>query len=62
MSLKNKFYAPTPAKWRKIGDALLGVSSLLGTYSVADDWGKGLTIAIILTGALGKFITNLFSE
>ncbi len=56
------YSSATPKKWRKIGDALLSVSTLLSTYSIADDWGKGITIAMMLTGVLGKFLTNFFSE
>ncbi len=62
LKTKNSYWQHTPKWARKIGDALLSVSTLLGTYSIADDWGKGVTIAIILTGAVGKFLTNLFTE
>lgn len=56
------YASPTPKKWRKLGDALLSVSTLLSSYSVADEWGKSVTIAIMVTGVLGKFLTNFFSE
>lgn len=56
------YASPTPNKWRKIGDALLSVSTLLSTYSIADEWGKGITIAMMVTGVFGKFLTNFFSE
>lgn len=63
MKKLNQLYAsPTPKKWRKLGDALLSVSTTLATFSVADEWGKAITIAIIITGVLGKFLTNFFSE
>ena len=63
MKKLNELYAsPTPKKWRKIGDALLSVSTLLSTYSIADDWGKGVTIAMMITGVVDKFLTNFFSE
>lgn len=61
-SMRKKYYAPVPVKWRKIGDALLSVSTLLSTYSIAEDWGKGVSIAMIITGVVGKFLTNFFSE
>lgn len=60
-ALKN-YYLPTPKTARKFGDGLLAMSTFLTTYSVADEWGKGITIAIVIVGALGKFLTNLFSE
>ena len=62
MGIKKSYWSSTPKKWRKLGDALLSVSTLLGTYSIADDWGKAITISIIATGAIGKFLTNLFTE
>lgn len=60
--LTELYSSPTPKKWRKLGDALLAVSTTLSTYSIADDWGKPITIAIIATGTIGKFLTNFFSE
>ena len=60
--LVHMYKTPTPAFWRKVGDALLTISTSLATYSVADDWGKKVSIIIIVTGTLGKFITNLASE
>ena len=61
-TLGQLYTSPTPKKWRKVGDALLSVSTLLSTYSIADDWGKGVSIAMIVTGVVGKFLTNFFSE
>lgn len=60
--IQQMYASATPKKWRKIGDALLSVSTMLTTFSIADDWGKAMSIAIILTGVAGKFITNLASE
>lgn len=58
-----KYYkSPTPALCRKIGDALLTVSTSLATYSIADDWGKRVSIIIMVTGTIGKIITNFASE
>lgn len=56
------YKSPTPALWRKIGDALLTISTSLATYSIADDWGKRVSIIIMVTGTLGKIITNFASE
>ena len=59
MKLKN-YYKPTPKKWRKLGDALLGVSLMavpaeLGGYG----W---LAICIFMCGVIGKFLTNFFAD
>ena len=60
--IQDLYTSATPKKWRKIGDALLSVSTLLTTYAIADDWSKIMSITIILTGVAGKFLTNFFSE
>lgn len=58
---KDFYHLPTPAKWRKLGDALLvagGSVSVLGTaYGIG--W---LAIGGQLFGIAAKFLTNLFSE
>lgn len=60
--INEKYKKPTPAKWRKLGDALLGVSTMLTTYAIADDWSKWVSISALLIGAVGKFLTNFFTE
>ncbi len=57
-----KYWNPTPRWARKLGDSLLGVSTLLATYSIVESWGKYITIAMIAFGVIGKFLTNFFSE
>lgn len=60
MKLKN-FYRPTPAKWRKLGDTLLGISTTITGYSLYNDlqWVAGIALAL---GMLGKFLTDFFVE
>lgn len=55
-----KYWMPTPAKWRKLGDALLAVSTTVTTYAIADNWAKWAQIAALMTGVAGKFLTNFF--
>lgn len=65
MKLKSpgkSYWSPTPIKMRKLGDALLGVSTTITTYAIADDWAKWIQITALLLGAGGKFLTNFFSE
>lgn len=62
MKLKERYMAPTPAKMRKLGDALLAVSTTVTTYAIADDWSKWVQISALMLGALGKFLTNFFCE
>jgi hypothetical protein len=55
------YYQPTPAKLRKLGDALLGSSQFLTGYAVVMDE-KWLAFTCIAIGTIGKFMTNFFVE
>lgn len=59
--IKDKYYAPTPAKWRKLGDALLGVSTTITGFAIYEDI-KGVAITALILGVVGKFLTNFFAE
>lgn len=58
--LKN-YYKPTPTKWRKLGDALLGVSTIITTFAVYENvhW---VAIIALITGVIGKFLSNFFTK
>ena len=62
MKLKERYLAPTPKKMRKLGDALLAVSTTITTYAIADDWSKWVQISALMLGVVGKFLTNFFTE
>ena len=55
------YYKPTPKKWRKLGDALLGVSTLITTFAMYNNvhW---VAMTALITGVVGKFLTNFFSK
>ena len=57
--MMNKYYRPTPIKWRKIGDALLASSTTITTFAIYEqvEW---LAYVALLTGVIGKFLSNLF--
>jgi len=55
------YWAPTPNKMRKIGDALLGVFSITSMSSMIMD-NKALAITSLVIGVLGKVLTNFFAE
>jgi hypothetical protein len=59
LKLKN-YYKPTPKKWRKIGDALLGVSMLSVPSELAGY--SAIAISLFVLGVVGKFLTNFFSD
>lgn len=56
-----KYYDKTPVKWRKLGDSLLAVSTTISTYAIVEEM-KWLALTTVLLGAIGKFLTNFFSE
>ena len=60
MSLKS-YMKPTPTLMRKIGDGLLAMSTMVTGSAIFTDH-KCVAISSLLVGAIGKFITNLFSE
>ena len=55
------YYKPTPVKWRKIGDALLIISTTISSFSMYENihW---LAMTSLITGVLGKLLTNFFTE
>jgi len=63
--LKN-YYAPTPQKFRKIGDALLyislGLQPLTLTLPVSDQAHIWIGFGLSAAGVIAKTITNFFSE
>lgn len=69
--MKN-YWKPTPKKWRKFGDSLLAVATVIAMGGI---WQfdnlkdlftttelKGMIIASIALGVVGKFLTNFFKE
>jgi hypothetical protein len=60
MKMKN-YYQPTPTKWRKLGDALLGVSTTITTFAIYQEM-KGIAITALILGVIGKFLSNFFAE
>jgi len=59
--MKTNYYKPTPEKWRKVGDAILAVGTTLTLYTSYMNW-KELVFASAILTAIGKFLTNFFSE
>ena len=58
---RSRYYSPTPVKWRKLGDALLVVSTTITGYAMYEDV-KWIALTALITGVVGKFLTNLFKE
>jgi hypothetical protein len=70
MSVVKNYWAPTPKKWRKIGDALLATSTMITVGGMMQfenlkeiftlEQIRWLTIAPMILGVIGKFLTNFF--
>lgn len=66
------YWDPTPKKWRRVGDSLLAVASVLAigglwqfdnlkdVFTASEI--KFMIITSIVLGVLGKFLTNFFKE
>jgi hypothetical protein len=61
MNIKQNYYKPTPIKWRKLGDALLGVSTTITGFAIYEE-AKWVAITALVLGVVGKFLTNFFGE
>ena len=66
------YWKPTPKKWRRLGDSLLAVATVIAIGGI---WQydslkeifttgelKFMIISSIASGVLGKFLTNFFKE
>ena len=58
--LKN-YYKPTPIKWRRLGDALLAVSTTITSFALYKDI-QWVALTALIIGVIGKFLTNFFTE
>ena len=59
--LVGNYTKPTPVKWRKLGDSLLGVSTTITGFAIANDT-KWLAMSALVLGVAGKFLSNFFTE
>lgn len=70
--LTSSYWKPTPKKWRRIGDSLLAVASVM---AIGGLWQfdnlkdiftpfeiKLMIVLSIVLGVVGKFLTNFFKE
>jgi uncharacterized PurR-regulated membrane protein YhhQ (DUF165 family) len=69
--MKN-YWAPTPKKWRKIGDAILATGTFVTAGALLEydklkeiftpKEVKAIIAVAFVLGVLGKFITNFFTD
>jgi len=51
--MKQNYYSPTPKKWRKLGDALLGVSTTITGFAIYENE-KWIALTALVLGVIGK--------
>ena len=60
ISLKG-YFLPTPKRFRVFGDALASASVFVSTYAIVNEH-ETLGIIVLVSGWVGKFLTNFFTE
>jgi hypothetical protein len=65
-ALLKKYYSPTPAKFRKIGDSILflciGIQPLTQTLPLTDTHRLWINFGFSVAGVIAKTITNFFTD
>ena len=66
------YWKPTPKKWRKLGDALLAVATIIAVGGIwqydslkeifTNTELKIMIVSSIIFGVVGKFLTNFFKD
>lgn len=64
-ALWKNYKAPTPDKWRKIGDSLLiisiGLDGIVATLPIPEKVKIWIMAIISVMGVAGKFLTNFYA-
>ena len=55
------YYKPTPKNLRRLGDALLAVSTTITAYAISTEH-DAIALTALILGSVGKFLTNFYSE
>jgi len=55
------YFLPTPKRFRVLGDSLASASVFVSTYAIVNEH-QTLGIIVLISGWVGKFLTNFFSE
>ena len=57
----SQYRKPTPRNFRRLGDALLAMSTFVSVFAIAEDY-KWIAFTAVMVGAIGKFFTNFFAK
>ena len=66
------YWAPTPKKWRKLGDGLLAAATVIAVGGIwqfealkevfTSGQLRAMIVSSIVLGVVGKFLSNFFKE
>ena len=59
---KDRYFKPTPKKWRKVGDSILGLGTLLTTISAVTGAHQVLIVSSAILTYVGKTLTNFATK
>ena len=55
------YFQPTPKRFRILGDSLASASVMVSSYAIVNDM-KQVALLVLVSGWLGKFLTNFFTD
>jgi hypothetical protein len=55
------YFKPTPKRIRILGDSMAGASTLVASFTIMYG-SENLGTAILITGWVGKFLSNFFTD
>jgi hypothetical protein len=55
------YFLPTPKRFRVLGDSLASASVFVSTFAIVNEH-QTLGIIVLISGWVGKFLTNFFTE
>jgi hypothetical protein len=71
-TMMKHYWKPTPKKWRRLGDSLLAVATIIAVGGIwqydslkeifTPEEIKTMITTSIIFGVVGKFLTNFFKE
>jgi hypothetical protein len=62
VNAKERYFKPTPKRWRKIGDSILGLGTLLTTVSAVTGANPVLIVSSAILTYIGKTLTNFTTK
>lgn len=55
------YFSPTPKRFRVLGDSLASASVFVSSYAILNEH-QTLGVIVLVSGWVGKFLTNFFTD